>query len=82
MRNPISTSAEPHVTPFPHAVARFEDQFCIGTVYALSMLKAKLPRPFGILYVWSFAAFGITFQSNGFTSLHSGKLKLSILIGS
>lgn len=55
MRNPISTSAEPHVTPFPHAVARFEDQFCIGTVYALSY---------------------------GFTSLHSEKLKLSILIGS
>ncbi|KAL5355542.1 hypothetical protein BJX96DRAFT_64829 [Aspergillus floccosus] len=55
----VSTSVEPNLAPFTVAVASFANMFCIGTVYALSILQAQLPRLFRISDAWSFAPFGV-----------------------
>ncbi|KAJ5390019.1 Major facilitator superfamily domain general substrate transporter [Penicillium cataractarum] len=57
--NSDSTSVDPNLAPFMVAVASFANMFCIGTIYALSMLQAQLPRLFGISDAWSFAPFGL-----------------------
>lgn len=57
--NSDSTSVEPNLAPFTVAVASFANMFCIGTIYALSMLQAQLPRLFAISDAWSFVPFGV-----------------------
>lgn len=48
------------LAPYMVAVAGLANMFCVGTMYALSVLQEQLPRLFGVSNAWSFAPFGVT----------------------
>ncbi|KAH6867705.1 hypothetical protein B0T10DRAFT_596967 [Thelonectria olida] len=54
---PPSVSSQPPASPSQTALASFSNMFSVGSVYALSMLHAELPRLLGTSQPWSFAPF-------------------------
>ncbi|KAJ6039630.1 Major facilitator superfamily domain general substrate transporter [Penicillium canescens] len=48
------------MAPLSIAVASFANMFCVGTIYALSMLQAELPRLFKTSNSWGSAPFGVS----------------------